>query len=47
MDMYNVYRDVAHMKLKRSIIAVDSFHVVKNINSALDNVRKRVMKGLK
>ncbi len=47
IDMYNTYRDVVHMKLKNAIIAVDSFHVIKNINSALDKVRIRIMKGQK
>lgn len=47
MDMYQTYRDVAHSKLKNVIIAADSFHVIKNINSALDHVRKRIMKGYK
>lgn len=47
MDMYSVYRDVVHMKLKNTVIAVDSFHVIKNINTALDKVRIRIMKGKK
>lgn len=45
--MYSVYRDVVHMKLKNAVIAVDSFHVIKNINTALDKVRIRIMKGKK
>jgi transposase len=47
MDMYSSYRDVAHSKLKKTVIAVDSFHVIMNINKALDKVRKRIMKGKK
>lgn len=47
IDMYSVYRDVVHMKLKNAVIAVDSFHVIKNINTALDKVRIRIMKGKK
>ena len=47
MDMYNVYRDVVHAKFKHAQIAVDSFHVVKNVNDALNRVRIRIMKGYK
>ena len=39
MDMYSVYRDIVHIKFKNASIAVDSFHVMKNINAALDKVR--------
>lgn len=45
MDMYAVYRDVVHFRFPRANIAVDSFHVVKNINDALNAVRIRIMKG--
>lgn len=44
MDMYSVYRDIVHIKLKNASIAVDSFHVM---NAALDKVRIRIMKGKK
>ena len=47
MDMYYVYRDVIHSRFSNARIAVDSFHVVMNINKALDNVRIRIMKGFK
>ena len=47
MDMYSVYRDIVHIKFKNASIAVDSFHVMKNINAALDKVRIRIMKGKK
>ena len=45
--MYSVYRDVVPHELKNAVIAVDSFHVIKNINTALDKVRIRIMKGKK
>lgn len=47
MDMYCVYRDVIHSRFPMAHIAVDSFHVIMNINKALDNVRIRIMKGVR
>lgn len=45
MDMYATYRDVVHFRFPKAKIAVDSFHVIKNINDALNAVRIRIMKG--
>ena len=47
MDMYQPYRDVVHFRFPKAKIAVDSFHVVKNINDSLNAVRVRIMKGYK
>lgn len=47
MDMYYVYHDVIHSRFPKARIAVDSFHVLMYINKALDDVRIRIMKGLK
>lgn len=47
MDMYYTYRDVIHARFPSARIAVDSFHVIMNINKALDNIRIRVMKVCK
>lgn len=47
MDMYQTYRDVVHFHFPKAKIAVDSFHVIKNINDSLNAVRICVMKGYK
>lgn len=43
MDMYETYRSVTKLRLPKAKIAVDSFHVIKNYNEALDKIRKRIM----
>ena len=47
MDMYQPYRDVVHFRFPKAKIAVDSFHVIKNINDSLNAIRVRIMKGYK
>ena len=44
MDMYQLYKDVAEVYFPEAKICVDSFHVVKLICNACDNVRIRIMK---
>ena len=44
IDMWNPYRDIAKLYFKNAKIAVDSFHVIKNLNKALDDVRLKVMR---
>lgn len=43
IDMNTTYKQFAHHYCKKSIVMVDSFHVVKNINEALKNLRIHVM----
>ncbi len=44
MDMYPVYKMVAQKYLKKAIICVDSFHVIKHLNDDLSKIRIRTMK---
>jgi len=44
MDMYENYRVIVKRRLKNAIIVVDSFHVMKHINEALDEVRLSVLR---
>lgn len=43
IDMWDTYKDVAKRYFKNAKIVIDSFHVMKHINKAMDSVRKRVM----
>lgn len=43
IDMWQSYLDLARIYFPKAKVAVDSFHVVKNISTALDTVRKQVM----
>ena len=43
IDMYETYRDIAIHFFPAALICIDSFHVIKNLNDALDKVRRRVM----
>lgn len=43
IDMNATYRDFAYHHFKNVIVMVDSFHVVKNINDALKNLRIHIM----
>ena len=43
IDMWETYLDLAKIYFKNAKIAIDSFHVIKNISNALDSVRKQVM----
>ncbi len=44
IDMWESYRDLAEIYFKEAKIAIDSFHVVKNISTAFDSIRKSVMR---
>ena len=44
MDMYKLYKDVAEIYFPEAKICIDSFHVVKLINTAATNIRVRIMK---
>lgn len=43
IDMNATYRDFAYHHFKNVIVMVDSFHVAKNINDALKNLRIHIM----
>ena len=43
IDMWETYREVAKIYFKNAILCVDSFHVMENINRAMNEVRCSVM----
>ena len=45
IDMWEPYLDIATTYLKNATIAIDSFHVLKEMGFALDKVRRRIMSG--
>ena len=45
IDMWEPYLDIATLFFPKAKVAIDSFHVLKEMGSALDKVRRRVMKG--
>lgn len=45
IDMWEPYLDIATMYFHNVTVAVDSFHVLKEIGLALDKVRRRIMSG--
>ena len=45
IDMWEPYLDVASIYFPDAIVAIDSFHVLKEMGSALDKVRRRIMNG--
>lgn len=47
MDMYENYRCVARLLFPEAIVCADSFHVVKNINDALNKIRCKIMRRYK
>lgn len=44
MDMYETYRTVVHMRFPQAKIAADSFHVLKNYTTVLDQVQLRIFR---
>ena len=44
MDMYIHYKNIIPVCLPNAVICIDSFHVLKKINDALNSLRKRVMR---
>ena len=44
MDMYETYRTIVHMRFPQAKIAVDSFHVLKNYTTVLDQARLRIFR---
>ena len=47
MDMWEPYLDIAQRYFPNAVVAIDSFHVLKDIGFALDKVRRRIMKRYK
>lgn len=47
MDMYDNYREIAKIYFPNALCCADSFHVIKNINDALDKIRCKVMNRYK
>ena len=45
IDMWEPYLDIASIYFPDAIVAIDSFHVLKEMGFALDKVRRRVMSG--
>ena len=45
IDMWEPYLDVASIYFPDAIVAIDSFHVLKEMGFALDKVRRRIMNG--
>lgn len=45
IDMWEPYLDVAGIYFPKAVIAIDSFHVLKEMGFALDKTRRRVMSG--
>lgn len=45
IDMWEPYLDIASIYFPNATIAIDSFHVLKDIGFALSQVRRRIMKG--
>lgn len=46
MDMWRTYKDVVNAQLLNWDIVVDSWHVVRMANDALETVRKKIRKDL-
>lgn len=45
IDMWEPYLDVATIYFPNATVAIDSFHVIKEVGFALDKVRRRIMNG--
>ena len=46
-DMNEVYRDIVYSCFPNAVLCIDPFHVVKNINDALNDIRLRVLRKYK
>src|SRR5690554_7400616 len=47
IDMWESYRDILKKSFPKALIAVDSFHVIANLNRAMDRVRIDTMNRFK
>lgn len=44
IDMNDNYRDICSIYFRNAFIVADSYHVIRHVHNALDNVRKRIMR---
>ena len=44
MDMHMTYKIIGRIYMKKAVICVDSFHVIKQLNDSLSKLRIRIMK---
>lgn len=44
MDLYDVYRQVAHLCFPDALVCADHFHVIKNLGDCFNSARIRIMK---
>lgn len=44
MDLYEVYRQVAHLCFPNALVCADHFHVIKNLGDCFNSARIRIMK---
>ena len=44
IDMWDTYRDLALIYFPNCKVAVDSFHVIRHLNDAMDSIRIKIMK---
>jgi transposase len=47
IDMWQTYKEIAEMYLPNATVCVDSFHVIKHLNKALDDIRKKIQRNFK
>lgn len=45
IDMWQTYVDIAERYLPNARICVDSFHVIKHLNDAMDKIRLHIQKN--
>ena len=44
IDMWDTYRDLARIYFPNCKVAVDSFHVIRHLNEAMDSIRIKIMR---
>jgi transposase len=47
IDMWQTYKEISEMYLPNATVCVDSFHVIKHLNKALDDIRKKIQRNFK
>ena len=47
VDMYPTYHNIIHTFLPNATICIDSFHVIKALNDAINSIRKKTMNSFK
>ena len=46
IDLYDVYRQVAHLCFPNALVCADHFHVIKNLGDCFNSARIRLMKKI-